>query len=193
MMLEQTRNLLTSHLKTHLQHGLPRHPIGEVYRYAVLPPGKLFRGLLVMGMARDHNVDEKELENPWSSHSLLASFVEIHHAYTLVHDDLPCMDDDDMRRGRSSLHKRFGQWRAILVGDGLMGLGYHLISLMESPRQRELLRFVSWATGPQGFDFRGRFWIFRKIRRGEWRRSREPIRSRRRDLSSVPWPVAHFS
>ena len=103
-----------------------------------------------MALVGDHHSDDEDLENPWSNHSLLASFVEIHHAYTLVHDDLPCMDDDSMRRGRPSLHKRYGQWQAVLVGDGLMGLGYCLLSFMESPRKSELLRFVSWATGPKG-------------------------------------------
>ena len=147
---EAIRRQLVSNLETHLKRGLPRHSIEEAYRYAVLPPGKLFRGLLIVALAWDHNRDGKEWENPWSDCALLASFVEIHHAYTLVHDDLPCMDDDSMRRGRPSLHKRFGQWQAVLVGDGLMGLGYHLLSFIENPRQRELLRFISWATGPKG-------------------------------------------
>ena len=144
---EDIRKRILLNLEIHLEGNLPRHSIGEVYRYALLPPGKLFRGLLVMASAWDnHPLDE----NPWSDHALLASFVEIHHAYTLVHDDLPCMDDDDMRRGRPSLHKRFGQWQAVLVGDGLMGLSHHLLSLCDSSMQRELVGFVSWATGPKG-------------------------------------------
>ena len=150
MNIEHIRKRLISHLEIHLKQSLPNHAIEEVYQYAVLPPGKLFRSLLVMASARDNGHADDELQNPWSAHSLIASFVEIHHAYTLVHDDLPCMDDDTMRRGRPSLHKRYGQWQAVLVGDGLMGLGYHLLSFIESPRQRDILRFVSWATGPKG-------------------------------------------
>ena len=150
MKLEYIRRQIVSHLEIHLKHFLPRHDIEEVYRYAVLPPGKLFRGLLVMALARDHYTNNEELEDPWSNHSLMASFVEIHHAYTLVHDDLPCMDDDSTRRGRPSLHKYYGEWQAVLVGDGLLGLGYHLLSFMNSSRQRDVLRFVSWATGPKG-------------------------------------------
>ena len=150
MKIDYIRKRLISHLEIHLKQLLPNHAIEEIYEYAVLPPGKLFRSLLVMALAQDNGIDDNELQNPWSNHSLMASFVEIHHAYTLVHDDLPCMDDDSMRRGRPSLHKRYGQWQAILVGDGLMGLGYHLLSFIQSPKQRELFRFVSWATGPKG-------------------------------------------
>ena len=150
MKIDHVRGRLISHLETHMKYALPGHSIEEIYQYAVLPPGKLFRGLLVMALARDHYVNDEELQNPWSDHSIMASFVEIHHAYTLVHDDLPCMDNDSMRRGRLSLHKRYGQWQAILVGDGLMGLGYYLLSFVKGLRQRELLRFISWATGPKG-------------------------------------------
>ena len=149
MNIEHVRRQLVSNLEIHLNQTLPKHSIKEIYQYAVLPPGKLFRGLLVAALARDHDFHD-ELENPWSDHSIMASFVEIHHAYTLVHDDLPCMDDDSIRRGRLSLHKRYGQWQAVLVGDGLMGVGYNLLSFMKTSRLKEILRFVSWATGPKG-------------------------------------------
>ena len=150
MNIDIMRRHISSHLDFHLKHSVPHHDIGDVYRYGVLPPGKLFRGLLVMALACDDGIEQEKIKDAHSDHALMASFVEIHHAYTLVHDDLPSMDDDDMRRGRPSLHKRFGQWKAVLVGDGLMGLGYYLLSFIESPQRGELLRFVSWATGPKG-------------------------------------------
>ena len=76
--------------------------------------------------------------------------MEIHHAYTLVHDDLPCMDDDAVRRGRPSTHRQFGEWQALLAGDGLSTLSYRALSLIKSPQLPRLLRYTSWALGPKG-------------------------------------------
>lgn len=130
-------------LKQHLQQFLPGHNFTRVLEYAVLPAGKLFRPLLVHSVAQD-------LGQTQSDHKILASFVEIHHAYTLVHDDLPCMDNDDFRRGKPSTHKKFGQWQAVLAGDALLGASYGLLAQLSPEKINWLLKFTSWATGAKG-------------------------------------------
>lgn len=123
---------------------LPKHSITEAYLYALFPAGKLFRPNLVMAMARDFKIQNQD------NHLLLAASVEIHHAYTLVHDDLPCMDNDDFRRGKPSTHKIFGQWRALLVGDGLLNMSLQLISKIKHPQHQQLLAYYLHQTGPKG-------------------------------------------
>ncbi len=96
------------------------HPLAGPMAYA-LAGGKRLRAALVLLAAQGCGAD-------W--HELLpaAAAVECVHAYSLVHDDLPAMDDDDLRRGRPTTHKAFGEATAILVGDGLLTLAFDLLS-----------------------------------------------------------------
>ncbi|MGZ3788689.1 MAG: polyprenyl synthetase family protein [Bacteriovorax sp.] len=139
-------------LRSHLRLLLPRHKSSEVYEYATLPGGKLFRPSLVWSTLKDLNplLFESSKANEFSPHALLASAVELHHSYTLIHDDLPCMDNDTMRRGKPCTHIVYGEWQALLAGDGLLNLSYQLLSKSRNPRTLELLRFFSWALGPKG-------------------------------------------
>lgn len=143
---------LEKNLRTHLLCHLPHHKISEVYEYATLPGGKLFRPNLVWSILTDldPNLYQKSKHNISSPHALLASAVELHHSYTLIHDDLPCMDDDTMRRGKPCTHIVYGQWQALLAGDGLINISYQLLSKIKHARTLELIRFFSWALGPKG-------------------------------------------
>jgi len=118
----------------------------QMLEYACIPAGKLFRPKLVYALASDLNI----LEN---DHKMLASAIEIHHAYSLVHDDLPSMDDDDMRRGKPSLHKEFNEWKAILTGDALLGLSFELLTKMKSPNTLEIIKLFSQYTGKDGLIY----------------------------------------
>lgn len=140
---------ISRHLALHLEAQIPSDEIfGEIYRYSVLPAGKLFRPTLVWALALD--LDENIQFNENSDHAYLASAVEIHHAYTLVHDDLPCMDDDSIRRGKPSVHKAYGQWQALLAGDGLLNASYGILSNIDSPNLKKVLRLFTKFLGPQG-------------------------------------------
>ena len=140
---------LQRNLEHHLNQLTPNHEIKNCYKYAVLPPGKLFRPLIAWAIASD--ISKKEIDlNPTSNHSYLCSALELHHTYTLIHDDLPCMDNDDFRRGRPSLHKAFGEWRALLAGDGLLNASYQLLANIDSPNLSRLLKFSTRALGPKG-------------------------------------------
>jgi farnesyl diphosphate synthase len=93
----------------------------EAMRYSVLGGGKRIRSALVFATARTVGLTEDEVE-------AAACAIELVHAYSLVHDDLPAMDDDDLRRGRPTCHKAFDEATAILVGDALQPLAFALLA-----------------------------------------------------------------
>jgi farnesyl diphosphate synthase len=93
----------------------------EAMRYSVLGGGKRIRSALVFATALTVGLTEDEVE-------AAACAIELVHAYSLVHDDLPAMDDDDLRRGRPTCHKAFDEATAILVGDALQPLAFQLLA-----------------------------------------------------------------
>lgn len=109
-----------------LEHWLPEESIQpanlhKAMRYSALAKGKRIRPILVYATGLALEVDESHLDAP-------ACAVELIHAYSLVHDDLPSMDDDDLRRGLPTCHKVFGDGMAILAGDALQTLAFHVLS-----------------------------------------------------------------
>ncbi len=109
-----------------LDHWLPQadvHPLRlhQAMRYAVLAPGKRVRPVLVYATASALGIDLERVDGA-------AAAVEIIHAYSLIHDDLPAMDDDDLRRGRPTCHREFDEATAILAGDALQALAFYIIS-----------------------------------------------------------------
>ena len=105
---------------------LPQDSINPVelhkaMRYSVLAPGKRVRPVLVYATASTLGLDLDRVDGA-------AAAVEIIHAYSLIHDDLPAMDDDDLRRGRPTCHKKFDEATAILAGDALQALAFYILS-----------------------------------------------------------------
>lgn len=147
-------------LKKLIEKQLAKHILLTTYQefqstleYSTLPAGKLFRPLLGASIHQDLVGAEKTYKELQDSHSNLTLFLtslEIHHAYTLVHDDLPCMDDDNFRRGRESVHKKFGQWSAVLAGDSLLHQSHYLVSQVSHKHERDLRKFFSWFLGAKG-------------------------------------------
>lgn len=154
MKTNEVNQLLEANLATHLNDLVPKsHELREAYFYACLPAGKLFRPKLAIGVFESGPQKKNVLEalsNPHSGLSYFCSAIEIHHAYTLVHDDLPAMDNDDMRRGKLSTHKKFGQWQAILVGDGLLNISYTLLASIAHPHSTKIIRLAGKMLGPRG-------------------------------------------
>lgn len=99
------------------------HPVRlhEAMRYAALGGGKRVRPVLMYATGDALGVDRARLDG-------LASAVELIHAYSLIHDDLPAMDDDDLRRGRPTCHRAFDEATAILAGDALQALAFYIIA-----------------------------------------------------------------
>lgn len=94
--------------------------------------GKSLRGFLVLEGARLHGVDPK-------SAAPIAGAIEAMHAYSLIHDDLPCMDDDDLRRGRPTVHCKWDEATAVLAGDALQALSFELIMLASIPDRAKVV------------------------------------------------------
>jgi len=127
--------------------------LGEAMRYAVLDGGKRLRPLLVLAAREavghattDAALDEAALR--------AACAVELIHAYSLVHDDMPCMDNDVLRRGKPTVHVRFGEAQALLAGDALQALAFEFLTPAESAIpdavQARLCRLLARASGLDG-------------------------------------------
>ena len=120
----------------------------EAMRYAVLSGGKRIRPLLVYLTGQILNVNPNSLDG-------LACAVELIHAYSLVHDDLPAMDNDNLRRGKPTCHKAFDEATAILVGDALQTLAFYILShdshlLSPLPQRLEMINTLALASGSRG-------------------------------------------
>src|SRR5205814_3099540 len=119
----------------------------EAMRYATLEGGKRVRPLLAFAAGELAGASAERLE-------LAAAAVELIHAYSLVHDDLPCMDDDVLRRGKPTLHVEFDQPTALLVGDALQSLAFQILSenrLADDPHaQLEMVKLLAAAAGSRG-------------------------------------------
>jgi geranylgeranyl diphosphate synthase type II len=120
--LRARRAEIDAHLDAALQPcvGLPGELL-EAMRYSLLAPGKRLRPMLVLLV---HEACAKKGTDPWPA----ACSVEMIHVYSLIHDDLPAMDDDDMRRGQPTCHRRFGEANAILAGDALLTLAFQTLA-----------------------------------------------------------------
>lgn len=120
----------------------------EAMRYALLLGGKRVRPFLVYATGQMLGVQPENLDAP-------ASAIECIHAYSLIHDDLPAMDDDDLRRGHPTCHKKFNEATAILTGDALQTLAFTILSEGElasnaEPQRIKMIQSLARASGAQG-------------------------------------------
>lgn len=124
-----------------------RADLFKAMRHAAIGGGKRLRPLLVTATARLFNVDD-------NSTLAAATAVEALHVYSLIHDDLPCMDDDDLRRGKPTVHIAYGEATAVLAGDALHALSFDLLSDEKAhgdPFVRaEMIACLAEAAGPSG-------------------------------------------
>ncbi len=120
--------------------------IDKSMRYALANPGKRVRPLLCYLVGDALNLDLKILDGT-------ASAIEIIHTYSLVHDDLPCMDNDDLRRGKPTLHVKYSESTAVLAGDAMASLAIDIIlqdKKLNSDLKVELLKLLMKTIGPEG-------------------------------------------
>lgn len=122
MPLDNYRARVNSCLSSHFSQ---KGALTENMRYSVLAGGKRFRPILTYTTASIFNVDLAQADS-------CACAVELIHIYSLIHDDLPAMDDDDMRHNQPANHKQFGEGQAILAGDGLQALAFHILTNNDS-------------------------------------------------------------
>ncbi len=144
--------VVQARMETALQRFLPPPEIvperlHRAMRYAVLGGGKRVRPLLAFAAGELAQADPARIE-------VVASAVEMIHAYSLVHDDMPCMDNDVLRRGKPTCHVEFDEATALLVGDALQPLAFQILTenvlADEAATQMEMLKVLALASGSRG-------------------------------------------
>ena len=125
--------------------------LSQAMRYAVLDGGKRLRPLLVLAAAESV---EASAEKASQAAFRAACAVELIHAYSLVHDDMPCMDNDILRRGKPTVHVKFGEAQALLAGDALQALAFELLTpapdVVDTTVQATLCRILALSAGCHG-------------------------------------------
>ena len=145
--LSQTREQVSQNIKKSIGNS---NLIEEAMSYSALGDSKMIRAALINASGR--------INKKISDSSLLtfSTGVELIHTYSLIHDDLPSMDDDDLRRGKDSSHIKFGEANAILAGDALQSLAYEIIcdeSSLEDKHKIEAIKMISKACGKNGMVY----------------------------------------
>lgn len=124
----------------------PQNTLFEAARYSLFSSGKRLRPLLALAITESHHIPIEAVLTPIAT-------LEMVHTYSLIHDDLPCMDDDDMRRGKPSLHRAYSESTAILAGNYLLTYAFEILATagMLSPEQKiELIRALAQGAGGDG-------------------------------------------
>jgi geranylgeranyl pyrophosphate synthase len=140
------RDRIESQLPTYLGSGQTPNDLNEAMHYALMAGGKRIRPLLVL-LTTDilGGVQEDAMAT--------ASAIEMIHTYSLIHDDLPAMDDDELRRGKPTLHIKFDDAIAILAGDALQSLAFETIASddhLSDAKRVNLIKMIARAVGPRG-------------------------------------------
>ena len=148
--MSEFEKLLTSYqnrINSKLESLLPSDDsiLSEAIRYSVLDGGKRLRPILVYLIGELGNAENDSLD-------ILAGSVEIIHCYSLIHDDLPSMDDDDLRRGKPTTHKKYDEATAILAGDALQPFAFELVTTINISDKDKLsiIKSLAEACGYQG-------------------------------------------
>lgn len=141
-------------IEEHLAHFFPGEGLNEVMRYSLLAGGKRIRPVLTLAFCEAAGGEVKAALD-------FACAVEMLHTYSLIHDDLPCMDNDDLRRGKPTCHRVYGETAAVLAGDALQAAAFHTVlmcrdlRLNTAPQMAALI--LSQAAGPEGMCL-GQYW-----------------------------------
>ena len=116
-------------------------------KYGVIAGGKKIRSSIIFDTGKIYNLSEKKLIN-------ICAAVECIHSYSLIHDDLPCMDNDSIRRGKPSTHIKFGEASAVLAGSSLLTLAFEIITSkkfnLDSKIKNEIARYLASCSGHTG-------------------------------------------
>ena len=144
--LQDCQQRVNGKLSSHLQKNIPGKNLKEAMEYSCLGGGKRIRPVLAYAGA-------VAVGGTLNAADGAAAAVELIHAYSLVHDDLPAMDDDDLRRGRPTVHKKYDEDTAILVGDALQALAFNILSSQQgitAEGQLQMVKLLSEASGACG-------------------------------------------
>lgn len=143
--LQQRQTVVEQALSSYFQESTDYGILLEAMRYSLLAGGKRLRAVFLLSFAEAVGGDMK--------HALPAACgVEMVHTYSLIHDDLPCMDDDDLRRGKPTCHKVYGEDVATLAGDALLTAAFETLTTLEEPAENVLkcVKLLSAGAGVHG-------------------------------------------
>jgi farnesyl diphosphate synthase len=133
---------LTTYLKNQNQS-----PLSQPMKYGLISGGKKIRSTIIFDSGRIFNINEKKLIN-------ICAAVECMHSYSLIHDDLPCMDNDTMRRGKPSTHIKYGEASAVLAGSSLLTLSFEIIAdkkyKLKAKLKNEIIKSLANCSGHTG-------------------------------------------
>ncbi len=145
--LSKTRDQVSTKIKKYINKS---NYVEEIMSYSALAESKMIRAALVIASGKiNKNINHSSLIT-------LATAIELLHTYSLIHDDLPSMDDDDLRRGKDSSHIKFGEANAILAGDALQTLAYEVICddrSLNSNHKINAIKMISNACGKNGMVY----------------------------------------
>lgn len=140
---EEYLSEIEKYLESLYQDDLPQKHLLEAMRYSLLAGGKRIRPILLLEFCRVCGGD-------WRKALPAAVSLEMIHTYSLIHDDLPCMDDDDLRRGKATNHKVFGYATALLAGDSLLTDAFRVLAKSGLPNIPQSVALLSELAGPYG-------------------------------------------
>ena len=145
--LNTIANGTNSYLKSFFSKQKKNSFLLEPMKYGVFSGGKRFRSAIVVNTGKIYDINYKKL-------IIIGSAVECIHSYSLIHDDLPSMDNDELRRGKLSVHKKFNEFTAILAGNSLLVLAFEILSGKElnlsQNYKNQLIRTLSMCSGHSG-------------------------------------------
>lgn len=143
---KQNLPLIEKEMEIFIDEYTTNERLKESMLYSIRAGGKRFRPLLVIAVL------DSFAKQPKTQDYQVAAALEMIHTYSLIHDDLPAMDDDDLRRGKPTNHRVFGEAHAILAGDGLLTAAFQLLALsqLEMDQKILLIQLLSKAAGTQG-------------------------------------------
>ncbi|OEY86596.1 geranyl transferase [Wolbachia pipientis] len=142
MLNETVRQMIISEIEKFLPKDNQDRLVSAM-RYTLFAPAKYIRSFLVIASSSIFGIDIKRVLP-------VAVAIEFVHTYSLIHDDLPCMDNSDSRRGQQSCHKKFDEATAVLVGDALLTLAFEILSSLNNGKCCEIIRILSQAIGHNG-------------------------------------------
>lgn len=145
--MEKLRNEIQNRL-LELMEPIKESRVKEAMIYSLMAPGKRLRPIIFLNVLRSYKVD-------YMRYIDIACAIEMIHTYSLIHDDLPGMDNDDLRRGRKTCHKQFDEATAILAGDALLNLGVNVVLNvdMDSNLKVKILNRLYEASGVNGMIY----------------------------------------
>ena len=145
--LNTIANSTNSYLKSFFVKQKSKSYLLQPMKYGVFSGGKRFRSAIVVNTGKIYDIDYKKL-------IIIGSAIECIHSYSLIHDDLPSMDNDALRRGKLSVHKKFNEFTAILAGNSLLTLAFEILSgndlKLSQNYKNQLIRTLSMCSGHSG-------------------------------------------